>query len=121
MVEPVAMAVFRHVAIDEPDFLTVHGRIALRDRAFAVAQGFHLGSGEQDPRLEPLLDEIIEARTPVFGDDLLLVEGLRERLGHDWLRPALHVRARHRPHAWRYRTLPPTAAASPAGSHYGFA
>ena len=34
-----------------------------------------------DPGLEPLLDEIVEARAPVLGDDLGLVEFGDGRLG----------------------------------------
>ena len=82
MIEAVAVAIFGYVAVDQPDLFAIDGRIALRDRAFAAAQGFHLGSGQLDTRLEPLLDEIVEARPPVLGDGLLLVERLRERLGH---------------------------------------
>ena len=90
---PVAVAVFRDVAVDQPDLLALHRRIAFGDRALAVAKRLHLGPGQRDARLEPVLDEIIEARAPVLGDDLLLVERGREeawtpRLHGTQIRPA---------------------------------
>ena len=83
MIEPVAVAVFRNMAVDQPDFLAFDRRIAFRDRALAMAQRFDFGSGELDSRLESFLDEIIEARAAVFGHDPLLVERLGQRLGHE--------------------------------------
>src|SRR5690242_11903444 len=117
MVEPVAMAVFRHVAVDEPDFVSVDRRIALRDRAFALAKRLHLGAGELDSCLEPLLDEIVETGAPVFGHDLLLVEGLRKRLGHWRLRSAPHAQALHRPRASMLPKLRPAEGGGRTGSY----
>ena len=83
VVEAVAVAVFGDVAVDQPDLLALDRRIAFGDRALAVAKRLHLGPGERDPGLEPVLDEIVEARAPVLGDDLLLVERLA---GAAWTR-----------------------------------
>src|SRR5690348_12499639 len=82
MVQSVAVAIFGNVAVDQPHLLALDLGIALGDRSLALAKRFDLGAGELDARLEPLLDEVVEASAPVFGDDLLLVERLRERLGH---------------------------------------
>jgi hypothetical protein len=82
MVEAVAVAIFRNVAVDQPHLVILDGGVTLRYRSLALPQRFYLGSGELNPGLEPLLDEIVESRPPVLGDDLLLVELLRERLGH---------------------------------------
>src|SRR3569832_2971140 len=82
MVEAVAVAIFGNVAVDQPHFLAVNGGIGLRDRSLAGAQRLDLGTRQLDPCLKPLLDKIIEARAPVLGHDLLLVELLRKRLGH---------------------------------------
>src|SRR5690349_3425802 len=101
MVETVAVAILGDVAVDQPDFVAIDRRVALRDRPLAVTQRFHFGPGKLDARLESLFDEIVEARSPVFGHDLLLVEGLRERLCHGRLRSAPHARARRRRRIWR--------------------
>src|SRR6476661_5369812 len=116
VVQAVAVAVFRDVAVAQPDLVTFGGRVAFSDRAFALAQRFHLGSGELDASLEPLLDEIVEASAPVLGHDLSLVEGLRKRLGHETLRSIPRARALHRQHVLTPPKLRPAAAAAPAGN-----
>src|SRR5207248_448406 len=83
VIKPVAVALFGDVAVDQPDFLALGRRIALGDRSLALPQRLDLGSRQLNPGLEPLLDEIVEARAAVFGHDLLLVERLRERFGHE--------------------------------------
>src|SRR3954465_518581 len=83
VVEAVAVAEFGDVGVDQPHLAVLHFGIALRDRAFAEAQRLHLGAGERDPRLIFVLDRIIEARPPVLGDDLLLVERFGARADHD--------------------------------------
>jgi hypothetical protein len=86
MVHPVAVAVFGDMTVDQPHLFFVQGRIAFGDRALALAKRLDLGSGENDPRLELILNEIIVTRAPVFGNDLALVERLGVRLGHGWAR-----------------------------------
>jgi hypothetical protein len=71
------------MAVDQPHFLTISCGVALGDRAFALTKRFHLRTRELNTSLEPLLDEIIESCPTVFGHDLLLVERLRKRLGHE--------------------------------------
>jgi hypothetical protein len=83
MIEPIAVAVFGNVTVDQPHLIAVDRGIALRDRTFAVSKRLNLSPGELDACLEPVLDEIVEPRAPVLGHDLLLVEGLWKRLGHD--------------------------------------
>src|SRR6185295_6843188 len=82
MVEAIAMAVFRNMAVDQPNLLAFDSRIAFGDRPFALAQGLHLRARELDAGLEPLFHEIVEPRAPVLGHDLLLVEGCGKRLRH---------------------------------------
>src|SRR5690606_9432255 len=76
MVEAVAMAELGDVGVDQPHLFVVDLGIALRDRSLAEAQRLHLGPGERDTRLVAVLDDVIEARAPILGDGLLLVEGL---------------------------------------------
>ena len=38
VVEPVAVAVFRDVAVDEPDLVAFDGRVAFGDRSLAMAE-----------------------------------------------------------------------------------
>ena len=78
----VAVAEFGDVGVDQPHLLVLHLGIAFRDRALAEAQGLHLGAGQRDPGLEFVLDDIVEARAPVLGDDLLLVEFLGAGTNH---------------------------------------
>jgi hypothetical protein len=82
VVHPASGLVLRDRGVDQEHLFAVDRRIALRDRAFADAQGFDLGALERNARLEPVLDEIVEARAPVLGDDLGFVELLGKGLGH---------------------------------------
>ena len=82
MVQAVPVAVFGDVTVDQPYLVAFNRGIAFSDRTFAAAERFHFGAGELDSSLEPILNEIVEARPPVLGDDLLLVEWLGQRLGH---------------------------------------
>src|SRR3546814_3302229 len=68
------MTEFGDVAVDQPNLIAFHLGIAFGDRPFAETQRLHLGALQRDARLEHLLDRIVEARAPVLGDDLLLVE-----------------------------------------------
>ena len=85
VVEPVAVAVFRDVAVDEPDLVAFDGR-GFRRSILAMAERLHFRAGQLNLGFEAVLDEIIETRAPVLGDDLLLVERLLWRLGHDEIR-----------------------------------
>src|SRR5258708_9259762 len=82
VVQAIAMAVLGNMAVDQPDFIASHRRLAFCDRTLTLTERLHLGAGKLDPCLESLLDEIVEARAAVFGHDLLLVEWVRKRLGH---------------------------------------
>src|SRR3546814_7449613 len=88
---------FPYTTLFRPAF---HLGIALGDGALAEAQRFDLGPLQRDPRLEHLLDRIVEARAPVLGDNLLLVEfGGGLRTGHfipASLRPRTMRRRRRR-------------------------
>ena len=84
VIEAVAVAEFGDVGVDQPHLAARDFGIAFGDRPLAEAQRFHLGALQRDPRLEHLVDGIVEARAPVFGDDLLLVEfGGGLRTGHE--------------------------------------
>src|SRR5687768_18473705 len=119
MVEAIAVAVFGDVAVDQPNLLALDGGIALRDRPLAAAQRLHFGAGELDSRLEPLLDEIVETRAPVLGDDLGLVERGWQRLGHGRVRPDRRGRALRRPPCARRPKARSAAGAARSGSRDG--
>jgi hypothetical protein len=74
VIEAVAVAEFGDVGVDQADLAVLHLGIGLGDRSLAEAQRLHLGAGQRDARLEKLLEKIFEARAPVLGDDLGLVE-----------------------------------------------
>ena len=61
MVEPVAVAVFRDVAVDEPDLVAFDGR-GFRRSILAMAERLHFRAGQLNPGFEAVLDEIIETR-----------------------------------------------------------
>src|SRR3546814_10528612 len=83
VIVPIAVTEFGNITVDQPNLIAFHLGIALGDGALAEAQRFDLGPLQRDPRLEHLLDRIVEARAPVLGDNLLLVEfGGGLRTGH---------------------------------------
>src|SRR5512139_1998509 len=117
MIEPVAVAIFGNMAVDEPDLLPFDQRIAFRDRPFARSKRLHFGAFKLDAGLEALLDEILEARTPVLGDDLGLVEFLNWwSLGQWALRSIPHEQAHRPPLLSTRRTAPSLASAAPEKS-----
>src|SRR3954465_6560506 len=58
VVESVAVAEFRDVGVDQPDFLVLHLGIAFGDRSLAEAKALHLGAGQRDAGLIFVLDSI---------------------------------------------------------------
>jgi hypothetical protein len=85
MVETVAVAEFRNVAVDQPNLVTLHLGIAFGDVALTEAKRLHLRPLQRDARFEHILQEIFKARAPVLGDDLLLVEQFGTGTGHGTL------------------------------------
>src|SRR3546814_9246663 len=80
VVEAVAVTELGNIAVDQPHLIALHLGVAFGDRSLAEPKRFDLCTLQCDPRLEYLLDRKVEARAPVLGDDLLLVEfcgGLR--------------------------------------------
>src|SRR3546814_14173713 len=71
VIVPIAVTEFGNITVDQPNLIAFHLGIALGDGALAEAQRFDLGPLQRDPRLEHLLDRIVEARAPVLGDNLL--------------------------------------------------
>src|SRR5689334_23055168 len=87
VVHPAAGAILRDMAVDQPDFLALDQRISLGDRAFAGAKSLYFGALQLDAGLEPVFDEIVEARPPILGDHFRFVEFL------NWWRHLKTVRA----------------------------
>ena len=50
VVEAIAVAVFGDVAVDQPHLVALDRRVALGDRAFALAQRLHFGAGRAGSR-----------------------------------------------------------------------
>ena len=70
VVEAIALAVFRNIGVVEDHLaVAVGGGVALGDIGLAGAQGFDLGAGQGDARLESLADLVVETRAPIVGDD----------------------------------------------------
>src|SRR3546814_10397562 len=71
VIVPIAVTEFGNITVDQPNLIAFYLGITLGDRALAEAQRFDLGPLQRDPRLEHLLDRIVEASAPVLGANLL--------------------------------------------------
>src|SRR6185295_8572334 len=69
MVEPVCLQVLGNVGIDQPDFAVASVGIGFGDRRLAETQRFHFGAVERETGLHRVVDEIVEARLAIVGDD----------------------------------------------------
>src|SRR3546814_2550536 len=67
VIVPIAVTEFGNITVDQPNLIAFYLGITLGDRALAEAQRFDLGPLQRDPRLEHLLDRIVEARAPVLA------------------------------------------------------
>ena len=82
MVIAVAVAPFLDIGVYQPDLVILHLGIAFRDRARSEPKRFHFRPGQHDAGFKLVIEKIVIARAPVFGDDLLLVKFLRPRFRH---------------------------------------
>ena len=89
MAEQLGLHIGRNVAVDQPQFAALNARIAFTDVGPTLAQGLDLGPQQHDARLDIAFDEVIEAGTPIFGDEFGIGIGF---FGHDGVQIGIRPR-----------------------------
>src|SRR5688572_12644776 len=87
----------RNVKVEQVDLAVAHDAIGVGEVRFAVAERFHLASGEHQTRLVRIEDAVVMTSPPVLGDRrvLWIVVGLGH--GRETVRRVAHARSEHRP------------------------
>ena len=70
VVRDVALVVDGDVRADEPDLAVADVGVGLLERRPPVAQGLHLGAGEDEPGLDPLEQVVVVPSPPVVHNQL---------------------------------------------------
>jgi len=70
MVQAIGLKVFGDIGVDEKDLAILLAGVGFGDVRLSLPQRFHLRAAKRNPGLEGVLDEVREARLPVFGDNL---------------------------------------------------
>src|SRR6516164_199813 len=110
-----ALRIFGDVSVDQIEFvMSFIRRVGVGDVSLASAQRLYFGAGEHQPRLELVLDRVVEAGLAILGDELAALALLRHRL--DLCRPKRGTgrlwRALRRPSPLSLPQAAPTAAVS---------
>lgn len=87
MVHDVAVTVGTDVAVIEKNLAIFDAGIAVLEIDSPIAKGLHLGSPQNNPRLEFFFDEIVVVGFPIGGYDFLLLVFL---FGHELNNAFLH-------------------------------